>query len=93
MTVVIVLLFANAHGCEGDVGVGDMADVVEARASSCSEAEVIRDNCYRGCACAPLWIGYFFEVHWVVVAPFRFVESRVGSKNNPICDGADKGVL
>ena len=45
LTVVIVLLFANAHGREDDVGVGNMTDVVEARASSCSEAEVVRDNC------------------------------------------------
>ncbi len=45
LTVVIVLLFANAHGHENDVGVGDMADVVETRASGSSEAEVIRNDC------------------------------------------------
>ena len=45
LTVVIVFLFANAHGCEDNVGVSDMADVVEARASSCSKAEVVCNNC------------------------------------------------
>ncbi len=60
LTVVIVLLFADAYGCEDDVDVGNMVDVAEARAGSCSKAEVIRNNCQRGCACAPLWIGYFF---------------------------------
>ena len=45
LTVVIVLLFANAQGHENSVSVYDMVDVVEMRAGGSSEAEVIRDDC------------------------------------------------
>ena len=45
LIVVIVFLFVNAHGREDNVGVGDMADAVKERASSCSKVEVIHNNC------------------------------------------------
>ena len=45
LTVVVVFLFANVQGCEGDFIVGDKVDVIEAQASGGREAEVLSNDC------------------------------------------------
>jgi hypothetical protein len=44
LTIVIVLLLAEAQSCEGDIVVGHSVDVMDASACDRSEAEVLRDD-------------------------------------------------
>ena len=83
-------MFADAQGSKNDVGVGGIANVVEARAGCGGETEVLRNYRERGCTCSPLWVGDSLELDWVVVAPFGLSESRVGAQDDPVCDGADE---
>ena len=42
---------------------------------------------------SPLWVSDLCEVFWVVVAPVRFSEARVGPQDYPVGDSTDNGIL
>ena len=83
LTVVIILLFADAQGCVGDIDISGLVNV-----------QVALSNDHYGCFMhVPLWVGYLCKVLWMVIAPFRFAEACVGSQDDSVSDGMDKGVL
>ena len=93
MTVVVVFLLADTQGGVDNVVVLDKLYFVEVRAGGGGEAEVLGYDRKGRCAQSPLWVSNLFEYCWVVIAPFRFLKSCVGSQNDPVGDGMDKRVL
>ena len=93
LTVVIVLLLAEAEGGEGDIVVGRGGDVVHGASGGRREAEVFCDDGQGIRAVAPVGVADGCEVVVIVAAPLRFTESCVTSERYPVRNHVNQRVL
>ena len=92
LTIVIVLLLAEAEVSEGHFPVGCGGDIVDAAAGYGGKAEVLRDDGQNWLAIAPLRVVDGSEGLVVVAAPLGFSEAGVATECYPVCDRADKRI-
>jgi hypothetical protein len=93
LTNVIVLLLAEAQGCEGDIVIGRGMDVMGVAAGDRSEAEVLCIDGQRIGSVAPVGVVDGGVELVIVAAPFRFSEAGVSAECYPVCDRANQRVF
>ena len=93
LTVIIVLLLAEAEGGEGDGIVWRGGNVVHAAPGGRREAEIFSDNGQCIGVAALVRIADGREVVVIVAAPLGLPEARVAPERYPVCYGANQRVL
>ena len=92
LAVVIVLLFSEAKGSEGDASVWRRRQVRYPSSGFCCEAEVVGDDRQRRRPIAPIGVIDGVEGVVVVGTPFRFSETSVTAEEDPVHHSAGEGV-